>query len=402
MDDVRRPGTSDSRRPPGEVRRWLTGAVRRPQVYDVRRPADDFEHSGDPAGRRVASIAILLGQMRTVLRARRYSPHTVKAYLGWVRRLVAASERRHPIDLARHEVVAFLSRLATRDGVSASSQIQASSALSFLFRDVLGRSVAEGLPRARARTSRRVPVVLSHAEIERVLALLAGPRRLMAALLYGAGLRLAECCRLQVRDLDLGRRQILVRAGKGDKDRATLLPERLVEPLRNHLARLRRAFAEDATQGVQPRPPRFRACPGPGRNAANGLPPADAPAFAGDAWGQQWVFPSIRLRTDRTGAQWRCHVHPNVLQRDFAVAVRAAGLSKHATCHTLRHCFATRLLEAGYDIRTIQELLGHRDVATTLVYTRNARLAHDGRRPQSPLDNMNRKQDGRTPPEDPR
>jgi integron integrase len=382
MDDARHPATS---------------VVRRPQGHDVRRPADDFEHSGDPAGRRVASIAILLDQMRAALRARRYSPHTVKAYLGWVRRLVAASERRHPIDLARHEVVAFLTRLATRDRVSASSQIQASSALSFLFREVLGRSVAEGLPRVRAGTSRRVPVVLSHTEIERALALLAGSRRLMAALLYGAGLRLAECCRLQVRDLDLGRRQILVRAGKGDQDRTTLLPERLIAPLRDHLARQRRAFAEDAIQGVRLRPPSSRASPRPGRRAANGFSPADASALAGDSWGHQWVFPSSRLRTDRTGAQWRCHVHPNVLQRDFAVAVRAAGLSKHATCHTLRHCFATRLLEAGYDIRTIQELLGHRDVATTLVYTRTARLARDGRRPQSPLDEaVHPPQNGRT------
>ena len=352
----------------------------------VRGPGDDFEHSGDPAGRRVAGIAILVGQMRAALQARRYSSHTVKAYLGWVRRLVAACERRHPIDLERHEVVAFLSRLATRDRVSASSQIQASSALAFLFREVLGRSVAEGLPRARARASPRVPVVLSHPEVESVLAMLGGPSRLMAALLYGAGLRLAECCRLQVRDLDIGRRQILIRGGKRDKDRTTLLPERLVEPLRNHLVRLHRAFVEDVHQGVRCHPPRCRVSTSPGRRVGNGLPPEDPPALAGDAWGRQWVFPSSRLRTGGTGVQWRSHVHPNVLQRDFAVAVRAARLSKHATCHTLRHCFATRLLEAGHDIRTIQELLGHRDVATTLAYTRSAQLARPGRRPRSPLD----------------
>jgi integron integrase len=367
-------------------------------LNDLRRPTDDFEHSGDPAGRRVASIAILVEQMRAALRARSYSPNTVKAYLGWVRRLVTASGRRHPIDLKRHEVVAFLSRLAILDRVSASSQIQASCALSFLFREVLGRSVAEGLPRARARTSRRVPVVLSHAEVESVLALLTGPTRLMAALLYGAGLRLAECCRLQVRDLDLGRRQILVRGGKGAKDRTTLLPERLVEPLKSHLVRLHRSFVEDASQGVERRPPGSRPSAQPGRRFGNALTPATGAASPGDAWGRHWLFPSSRLRTERTGTQWRSHVHPNVLQRDFAVAVRAARLAKHATCHTLRHCFATRLLEAGYDIRTIQELLGHRDVATTLVYTRSARLARDGRLPRSPLDEIQQTQhEGKKP-----
>ena len=351
---------------------------------------DDFEHSGDPAGRRVASIGILVGQMRKALRARHYSPHTEKAYLAWVRRLVAASGRRHPIDLKRHEVVAFLSRLATRERVSASTQIQASCALSFLFREVLGRSVAEGLPRVRPRGSRRVPVVLSHQEVEEVLAMLRGPSRLMAALLYGAGLRLAECCRLQVRDLDLERRQILVRGGKGAKDRTTLLPERLVEPLRGHLVRLHRLYLEDAGQGVERGSPPSTAFTRTGRRVEERLSPSGGSvADAGDTWGQRWVFPSSRLRADRkTGAQWRSHVHPNVLQRDFAVAVRAARLAKHATCHTLRHCFATRLLEAGHDIRTIQELLGHRDVATTLVYTRGARLARDGRRPHSPLDDQ--------------
>ena len=364
---------------------------------------DDFEHSGDPTGRRVASIAILLAQMRAALRARRYSPHTEKAYLAWVRRLVAASGRRHPIDLKRHEVVAFLSRLATRERVSASTQVQASCALSFLFREVLGRSMVEGLPRVRPRGARRVPAVLSHEEVEEVLAMLQGPSRLMAALLYGAGLRLAECCRLQVRDVDLERRQVLVRGGKGAKDRTTLLPERLVEPLRRHLARVRRIYLEDARQGVRRRSP---PCGVPlcgtlaraGRREEDGLSPSDGAVSKGSAadpgdtpetWGRRWVFPSSRLRTDReTGAQWRSHVHPNVLQRDFAVAVRAARLSKHATCHTLRHCFATQLLEAGHDIRTIQELLGHRDVATTLVYIRGARLARDGRRPRSPLDDQ--------------
>jgi integrase len=338
---------------------------------------------------------------------RHYSRHTEKAYLAWVRRLVAACGRRHPIDLKRHEVVTFLSRLATREGVSASTQIQASCALSFLFREVLGRTVGEGLPRARPRGPRRVPGVLSHQEVEGVLAMLRGPSRLMAALLYGSGLRLGECCRLQVRDLDLDRRQILVRGGKGAKDRTTPLPVRLVEPLRRHLARIRRIDLEDARQGVWRRSPPCgvpsSGTPGPtGRRRDDSLPqgggasegPTAGASDSPDVWGRRWVFPSSRLRTDRTtGARWRSHVHPNVLQRDFAIAVRATKVPKHATCHTLRHCFATRLLEAGYDIRTIQELLGHHDVATTLVYTRGARMGREGRRPRSPLDDRDRDQD---------
>jgi integron integrase len=352
---------------------------------------DDFERSGDPSGRRVAGIGILVGQMRAALRARHYSPHTEKAYLAWVRRrLVAASGRRHPIDMKHYEVAAFLSLLATRERVSASTQIQASCALTFLFREVLGRSVAEGLPRARPRGGRRIPAVLSHPEVERVLAMLRGPSRLMAALLYGAGLRLGECCRLQVRDLDLERRQVWVRGGKGAKDRTTLLPERLVEPLRGHLLLLHQIGLEDARRGVQRRPPPSEALTRADRRGDDRPLPLDrSVAGAAETWGRRWVFPSSRPRTDRkTGALWRSHVHPNVLQRDFGVAVRAAGLPKAATCHTLRHCFATRLLEDGYDVRTIQELLGHRDVATTLAYTRGARLARDGRRLRSPLDDQ--------------
>jgi integrase len=260
--------------------------------------------------------------------------------------------------------------------------------MAFLFREVLGRSGIEDLPRARPQGARRVPQVLTHQEVEGVLAMLRGPSRLMAALLYGAGLRLAECCRLQVRDLDFERRQIVVRGGKGAKDRTTLLPERLVEPLRGHLMRIHLTYREDSRQGVQPRaaPPGYGVRGGrPGEVALSSSDDSDGET--GDAWGRRWVFPSSRRRADRkTGVSWRSHVHPNVLQRDFAVAVRAARLSKPATCHTLRHCFATRLLETGHDIRTIQELLGHRDVATTLVYTRGARLARVARRLQSPLD----------------
>jgi integron integrase len=351
---------------------------------------DHFDPPDGPPGRSVASISILLGQMRAALRLRRYSPHTERAYVAWVRRLVAFSGRRHPIDIGRAEVAAFLSRVAGSDRVSASTRNQASSALTFLFREVLGRSPAGIVPPQRARPSQRVPVVLSHEEVETILAALHGTARLMAALLYGSGLRLSECCRLRVRDLDFARRQVVVRDGKGAKDRTTLLPVRLVEPLAAHLEHVRHLYGRDLADGTagEPRSPSATGtAPRPGALGARG-PAIDLAAVeGGTGLGSCWVFPASRLRVDRkTGALWRCHVHPNVLQRDFAVAVRAARLVKPATCHTLRHSFATRLFEAGYDVRTIQELMGHRDVATTLIYIRGARDRRGDLRVRSPLD----------------
>jgi integron integrase len=332
----------------------------------------------------VAGISILLTQMRAALRARRYSPHTEKAYLAWVRRLVASSGRRHPIDLAGAEVSEFLLRVAGRGRASASTQSQAASAIAFLFREVLGRSPAGFVPLGRPKAPGRAPVVLTPAEVERVLGALRGSERVMAALLYGSGLRLSECCRLRVRDLDFARRQIVVRGGKGAKDRTTLLPERLVAPLRDHLGHIRPLHGRDLEDGVLGRPPR-----GSASASRSGDDPerADAADRGGRSWGEYWVFPASRLRVDQvTGLPWRSHVHPNVLQRDLAVAVRAAGLAKPATAHTLRHTFATRLFEAGYDVRAIQELLGHRDVATTLLYTQGARQGAQGLRVRSPLD----------------
>jgi len=336
----------------------------------------------DPSGRGVGGISMLLAQMRSALRARRYSPHTEKAYLAWVRRLVAFAGRRHPMDIAGSEVSVFLLRVAGRGRASASTRSQAASAIAFLFREVLGRSPVGIVPGRSPKPSERVPVVLTRAEIEGILRALRGSRRLMVALLYGSGLRLSECCRLQVRDLDLGQRQITVRNGKGAKDRTTLLPERLVEPLRDHLGRVRTLYEQDLEDGLAGRPRLGTVAPPGRRDALRG-----ASGVRSSGWGECWVFPGRHLRVDpATGIPWRSHIHPNVLQREFAVAVRAAGLAKRATCHTLRHSFATRLLEGGYDVRTIQELLGHRDVATTLLYTRGARLAGGGRPPQSPLD----------------
>jgi integron integrase len=333
------------------------------------------------ADRKVAGISILLEQMRTALRARRYSLHTEKAYLAWVGRLVAFCGRRHPIDLAAADVSSFLLRVAGRGHASASTQNQAASAIAFLFRHVLGRSPVGPVPFGRARASARAPVVLVPAEVERLLHALSGSRRLVAALLYGSGLRLAECCRLRVRDVDIARRQIVVRGGKGAKDRTTLLPARLLTPIRDHLERLRPLFQRDLEEGVLRRM----------RLGGAGACPEDdeqePSAPGGFDWGRYWLFPGSRLRTERdTGLPWRCHVHPNAVQRDLAVAVRAAGLTKHVTAHTLRHTFATSLFEAGHDVRTIQELLGHRDVATTLLYTQGARRRPTGAGLRSPLD----------------
>ena len=351
-------------------------------MSDVNTPPDS-DPPLDPSGRGVGGISMLLAQMRSALRARRYSPHTEKAYLAWVRRLVAFAGRRHPVDIAGSEVSVFLLRVAGRGRASASTRSQAASAIAFLFREVLGRSPVGIVPSRRPTPSERVPVVLTRAEIEGILRALRGSRRLMVALLYGSGLRLSECCRLQVRDLDLGRRQITVRSGKGAKDRTTLLPERLVEPLRDHLGRVRTLYEQDLEDGLAGRP-RLGSVAPPGREDV----PRDAsPGLRSSGWGECWVFPGRHLRVDRaTAIPFRSHIHPNGLQREFAVAVRAAGLVKRATCHSLRHSFATRLLEAGYDVRTIQELLGHRDVTTTLRYTRGARLARGGRPPRSPLD----------------
>jgi integron integrase len=349
----------------------------------------DFDLPCDPENRRVAGISILLGQMCAALRARHYSPQTEKAYLAWVRRLVAFSGRRHPIDIRQDEVFAFLSRVAGRERVSAATQAQAASAIGFLFREVLGRSAAGMLPLRRPKPSQRVALVLSREEVERILGKLGGTARLMVALLYGSGMRLSECCCLAVRDVDFARGLVLVRGGKGQKDRTTLLPQRLAAPLATHLERIRQLHLRDLEDGIaQWRGPQTGKSNVPHSVAgAAGGRVGPASRTVGSTWGCSWVFPASRPRSDRrTGALCRSHIHPNVVQREFAVAVRAAGLTKPATCHTLRHSFATRLHEAGHDVRTIQELLGHRDVATTLLYTRGARETRGELRIRSPLD----------------
>jgi integron integrase len=271
------------------------------------------------------------------------------------------------------EVTRFLSSLATQQRVSASTQNQAFSALLFLYREVLGRELTGLDEVVRAKQPVRVPLVLAREEVAAILRHLVGAPWLMASLMYGAGLRLLECARLRVKDVDFARGEITVRDGKGRKDRVTLLPTKLAEALSAHLERGRRQHGSDVSAGAG-----FVA-----------LPHALARKCGGAAreWMWQWVFPATRFHVDGlTGQRRRHHLHETVLQRAFKQAVRSAGIAKPASCHTLRHSFATHLLENGYDIRTIQELLGHSSVATTMIYTHALNRGGGARGVRSPLD----------------
>ncbi|MBD3236874.1 MAG: integron integrase [Candidatus Eisenbacteria bacterium] len=315
----------------------------------------------------------LLDRVRIAIRSRRYSPLTEKAYVFWVRRFVLFHGKRHPSEMGEREIQQFLSHLAIRKKVSASTQNQALSALLFLYRDVLGEEIEwiDGL--VRAKRPIRLPVVLSHDEVTAILRQMHGKYWLMASLLYGSGLRLMECVRLRVKDLDLKRGEITVRSGKGMKDRVTMLPRGVRGPLIAHLERARVLHRDDLRRGR-------------GHVAMPDALARKYPRAAGE-WGWQWAFPATRTYRDRAdGTVRRHHVHQSVLQRAVREAVLAAGIPKPASCHTLRHSFATHLLEAGHDIRTIQELLGHRDVKTTMLYTHV--LNRGGRGVPSPLDRM--------------
>jgi integron integrase len=269
------------------------------------------------------------------------------------------------------EVRQFLSSLATRESVGASTQNQAFSALLFLYRVVLGRELAGLDETVRAKRPIRLPLVLTRSEVASILRHLSGTPWLMASLMYGSGLRVLECARLRVKDLDFQRCEITVRDGKGRKDRVTLLPAKLVEPLKAHLERVRQQHLLDLRAGV----------------GSVALPDALARKYstAASEWCWQWVFAATRFHVERsTGEMRRHHLHETVLQRSFKDALRAAGVPKPASCHSLRHSFATHLLESGYDIRTIQELLGHNDVSTTMIYTHV--LNRGGLGVRSPLD----------------
>ena len=310
-------------------------------------------------------------RLRDELSARHYSPRTVTAYVGWYERFVRFHRLRHPDLMGEDEINAFLTDLAVEQRVSSSTQNQALSALLFLYRHVLAREVGDLGSVVRARRPRHVPVVLTRTEVYSVLDHLDGDMWLMASLLYGAGLRLSECLNLRVQDIDLAKHQITVRGGKGGKDRHTMLPDALVEPVRAQLRRAHAVHQRDLAEGW-------------GRVV---LPDALARKYpnAASEWRWQWVFPQTRRwRDPATGEQGRHHVHETLLQRAVKNAVVRSGVSKPAGCHTFRHSFATHLLEDGYDIRTIQELLGHASVKTTMIYTHV--LNRGGKGVRSPLD----------------
>jgi integron integrase len=316
-------------------------------------------------------VSQLMDDMRAALRSRHYSRHTEQAYCRWVVRYLRFHGLRHPAEMAEPELNAFVTHLAVADHVSASTQTQALSALLFLYRKVLHREVGELESLVRAHKPRRLPVVLSRDEVRAVLAELDGDAWLMASLMYGAGLRLMECLRLRIQDVAFARAELTVRDGKGGSDRSTMLPAAVVPSLSLQITRAKAMHRRDLDDGW-------------GRIALPEALERKYPTAPTD-WRWQWVFPQQKRWTNRrTGEQGRHHVHPTSVQRAMREAVQRAGIDKHATCHTLRHSFATHLLESGYDIRTIQELLGHKDVSTTMIYTHV--LNKGGRGVRSPLD----------------
>lgn len=321
---------------------------------------------GQPAPR-------LYDRVVEVLRARHYSRRTEKAYVHWIRRFLLFHDGKHPRELAEADVNRFLTHLAVRENVAASTQNQGLAALLFLYEHVLVQPLNRIVGVVRARRPKRLPVVLTGEEVQVVLAGLEGEPLLVCLLLYGSGLRVQEGLQLRVKDLDFRRGEIVVREGKGQKDRVTMLPAALDEPLQEHLRGVRRRHEADLRAGLGQAP----------------LPYALAQKYPNAAreWGWQWVFPASSHYVDsRTGIQHRHHLHESVVQKAVHEAVWRAGLAKPATPHAFRHSFATHLLESGYDIRTVQELLGHKDVRTTMIYTHV--LNRGGRGVCSPLDRL--------------
>jgi integron integrase len=313
----------------------------------------------------------LLHRVREVIRLRHYSIRTEQAYCDWIKRFILFHNKRHPAEMAEPEITEFLTDLAVNGNVAAATQNQALSALLFLYREVLEQEIGWLDRVQRAKKPARLPVVLTHTEIRRIFSQLQGKTTLMAGLLYGSGLRLMECVRLRVKDVDLGYLRITVRDAKGGKDRITMLPTNLAEALQRHLLKRRSEHEQDLADGF----------------GNVHLPHALARKYpnAAKQWMWQYVFASSRLSVDpRSGEKQRHHYAESILQRAVKEAISRAGIDKPATCHTLRHSFATHLLERGYDIRTVQELLGHKDVSTTMIYTHV--LNRPGIGVKSPLD----------------
>jgi integron integrase len=315
----------------------------------------------------------LLQQVRDAIRRKHFSPRTEQSYVHWIKRFVYFNGKRHPVELGATEVTAFLNHLARDRKVAAATQNQALCALLFLYREVLGQPLAWLDNLDRAKRPARVPTVLTRSEMKAILEKLQSTRWIMAGLLYGAGLRLRECLKLRVKDVDFGYGQIVVRDGKGAKDRVTMLPAIVIEPLRLHLVRVRALHERDLAAGY----------------GSVELPHALQVKYprAACEWGWKFVFPSYKLSVDKSSGEIRRHhVYENYLIRAVKQAARAAGITKHVSCHTLRHSFATHLLEGGYDIRTVQELLGHQSVETTMIYTHV--MNKGGRGVTSPFDSL--------------
>jgi integron integrase len=317
----------------------------------------------------------LLERVRASARLRHYSLRTEEAYVGWAKRFILFHNKRHPLEMGAAEINAFLTHLAVEGRVSASTQNQAMSAVLFLYEKVLEVDPGKIAGVVRAQRPRRLPIVLSRQEVGRVLGQLEGAYRLIGVLLYGAGLRLIECLQLRVKDVEWDLGQVVVRGGKGDKDRRTVLPQAARAPLAEHLKRAREFHQRELAAGR-------------GRVKLPNAMDRKAPRATTD-WVWQWVFPSTTLSRDPRwpeGGLLRHHLHEGTLMRQIKEAVARAGLQKRATSHSFRHSFATHLLEDGYDIRTVQELLGHADVSTTMIYTHV--LNRGGRGVQSPLDKL--------------
>jgi integron integrase len=322
----------------------------------MRAPYSPVQRPQTPCERFIPNPKLkFMEQCRETMRFRRLALRSEQAYLEWIKRFIFFHDKRHPKDMGQTEVRAFLTHLAARQNVSASTQNQAFNALVFLYRHVLGRDLElSGVQ--RARRSQFVPVVLSKAEVTGLLAALPGKHRLFFQFLYGTGLRLMEALRLRVKDVDFERNQVIVHGGKGGKDRVTMLPESLRTAMQEHLKRVQLLHKRDLAEGLG-----SVSLPGDLRLK---YPNAER------QWIWQWFWPGAMISVDPAdGRRKRYHLHETSVQRVMQTAVKLAGLTKPATCHTLRHSFATHLLENGYDIRTVQALLGHKDVTTTQIYT---------------------------------